>query len=61
MIWLLKLPESAKFLLSQQEHDKALKVVQWMLLKNKGEKSGIIIEKLQPESNEIAVKNEKGM
>lgn len=58
-IWLLKMPESPRFLLAINEHNKALKVVKW-IEKINNEKSVMQITSLESEiRSENKVINQK--
>lgn len=60
-LWLYKLPESPKYMLSQGKDEAALKTVQWMIRINKGNTDDLRIEKLKPEVIENTGKQYKGL
>jgi hypothetical protein len=62
-LWLMKFPESPRFLLSVQREDEALAIVKWIYRTNKGKSNDddFNIEKLQSEMSEVIKRNYKGM
>ncbi|KAG5675993.1 hypothetical protein PVAND_005849 [Polypedilum vanderplanki] len=48
-LWILRLPESPKFLLTQNRDEKALEIVQWIYKMNKGDAVPLNIDILEPE------------
>jgi VNT family MFS transporter (synaptic vesicle glycoprotein 2) len=61
--WVLRLPESPRFLLSVKRDDEALEIVQWIQIKNKSKSSEVfVIDKLKSEANTFGSgKTYKGM
>jgi hypothetical protein len=48
-LWIFRLPESPKYLLTQNRDEKALEVVRWIYKTNKGDAREFDIDALQPE------------
>jgi len=62
-LWLCKMPESPKFLLSQGRNDEALKVVQWIYVRNRNKSSnidGLSVGKLISESTHSTSETNSG-
>lgn len=61
-IWLFFLPESPKFLLTQDRNEEALEIVRWMYRKNKNKEShdDFPVVRLQSEQGELTDRSLKG-
>ena len=60
-LWLLRLPESPKFLLSIGHENKALEIVKWIRRQNKSKNDNLDIDELKSEATESNEKTSKGL
>lgn len=62
-LWLWFLPESPKYLLTQNRNDEAMEVIRWVYRKNKGKRNhdDLRIGKLVSEASEVCGKEYTGL
>lgn len=60
-IWMLRLPESPRFLLSVGRSEEAMEAVRWIYRTNKGNLNGFGVEQLKAEMNPYSGGSVKGM
>lgn len=62
-LWLVKFPESPKFLLAANRDEEALEIVCWIYRTNKGKSNhdDFKIGKLISEASEASLRNDKGL
>lgn len=61
MLWVLRFPESPRFMLSVNRSDEALEGLKWIYRMNKKSLNNFNIEQLKPEHNTLSGNSIKGM